>query len=42
VAYAGGQSKELAVSFAVKAASLSVTKFGAQAGMPTLQEVIEA
>lgn len=42
VAYAGGQSKEQAVSFAVKAASLSVTKFGAQAGMPTLQEVIEA
>lgn len=34
-----GWSMEEAVSFSVKAASLSVTKFGATNGMPSLQEV---
>jgi ribokinase len=34
-----GWSLEHAIKFAVKAASLSVTKFGAQEGMPTLEEV---
>jgi ribokinase len=36
---ASGWEWERAVAFAVRAASLSVTKFGAQAGMPTLDEV---
>jgi ribokinase len=36
---ASGHSVHDALSFAVRAASLSVTRFGAQAGMPTLQEV---
>ncbi|MFD0958683.1 ribokinase [Paenibacillus chungangensis] len=36
---ASGWELKQAVPFAVKAASLSVTRFGAQAGMPTLQEV---
>ncbi|ANE48700.1 ribokinase [Paenibacillus swuensis] len=36
---ASGHTLESAVSFAVKAASLSVTRFGAQDGMPTLEEV---
>ncbi|HEY0828344.1 MAG TPA: ribokinase [Bacilli bacterium] len=36
-----GWPMEEAVSFAVKAASLSVTKFGATNGMPSLQEVID-
>ncbi|MCU6707721.1 ribokinase [Paenibacillus sp. J5C_2022] len=36
---ASGWEMGRAVPFAVKAASLSVTRFGAQAGMPTLQEV---
>ncbi|WP_058302951.1 ribokinase [Gorillibacterium timonense] len=36
---ASGWSVEHSLQFAVKAASLSVTKFGAQAGMPTFAEV---
>lgn len=36
-----GWTLDKAVSFAGKAASLSVTKFGAQDGMPSLQEVME-
>jgi ribokinase len=36
---ASGETLETAVRFAVRAASLSVTKFGAQNGMPTLEEV---
>lgn len=36
---ASGWSIEECVSFAGKAASLSVTKFGAQSGMPTFEEV---
>lgn len=38
---AAGQSMDEAVRFAIHAASLSVTKFGAQDGMPTLAEVNE-
>jgi ribokinase len=37
--YAGGQQLKDAIAFAVKAASLSVTKFGAQEGMPTMKEI---
>lgn len=40
-ALAAGQTPEQAADFAVRAASLSVTKFGAQEGMPTLQEVLQ-
>ncbi|TDG00795.1 ribokinase [Paenibacillus piri] len=36
---ASGQSLEASIRQAVKAASLSVTRFGAQEGMPTLEEV---
>jgi ribokinase len=36
---ASGWSLEQALPFAVRAASLSVTRFGAQAGMPTYEEV---
>jgi ribokinase len=36
---ASGWSLERSLQFAVKAATLSVTKFGAQAGMPTIEEV---
>ena len=36
---ASGWSLEQSLRFAVRAASLSVTKFGAQAGMPTFREV---
>ncbi|TLS49602.1 ribokinase [Paenibacillus antri] len=36
---ASGQPAEDALAFAVRAASLSVTRFGAQAGMPTRAEV---
>ncbi|RED89071.1 MULTISPECIES: ribokinase [Cohnella] len=36
---ASGWSIEQSLKFAVKAASLSVTKFGAQAGMPTIEEI---
>lgn len=36
-----GQSLEEAVSFAAKVSALAVTKFGAQPGMPTLQEVLD-
>lgn len=36
---AAGSTLEAAVPFAVRAASLSVTRFGAQDGMPTLEEV---
>ncbi|WP_040949793.1 ribokinase [Gorillibacterium massiliense] len=36
---ASGWSLEQSLRFAVRAASLSVTKFGAQAGMPTFSEV---
>ncbi|NOU98176.1 ribokinase [Paenibacillus sp. LMG 31456] len=39
---ASGQSLESSIRSAVKAASLSVTKFGAQDGMPTLHEVTKA
>lgn len=39
VAIASGLDLAEAVAFGVKAASLSVTKFGAQAGMPALEEV---
>ncbi|SDW90937.1 ribokinase [Paenibacillus sp. CF384] len=39
VAIASGLDLEEAVAFGIKAASLSVTKFGAQAGMPTWEEV---
>ncbi|MFD2613914.1 ribokinase [Paenibacillus gansuensis] len=39
VSLAAGVPLEEAVSFAVRAASLSVTKFGAQGGLPTLAEV---
>jgi ribokinase len=35
-----GQSLEQAISFALKAATLSVTQFGAQNGMPTYAEVM--
>lgn len=35
-----GQSLEQAIPFALTAATLSVTKFGAQNGMPTYEEVI--
>lgn len=38
---AGGTLND-AVSFAIRAASLSVTKFGAQEGMPTYEEVIRS
>ncbi|HZG55835.1 ribokinase [Paenibacillus sp.] len=37
-ALASGRPAEDALEFAVRAASLSVTRFGAQAGMPTLPE----
>jgi ribokinase len=40
-AYASGQNVGEAVAFAVKVAALAVTKLGAQAGMPTLQQVRE-
>lgn len=36
---AAGQNMHEAVSFAIRAASLSVTRFGAQEGMPTFEEV---
>lgn len=36
---ASGWALRETVSFAVRAASLSVTRFGAQAGMPALSEV---
>jgi ribokinase len=39
VSLASGQSTESSVRSAVKAASLSVTRFGAQEGMPTLEEL---
>ncbi|MDD9268944.1 ribokinase [Paenibacillus sp. GCM10023248] len=39
VAWAGGLAVSDAAQFAVRAASLSVTRFGAQAGMPTLEEL---
>ncbi|MDF2923659.1 MAG: ribokinase [Paenibacillaceae bacterium] len=39
VALAGGAQIRDAVQFAIKSASLSVTRFGAQAGMPTLEEI---
>lgn len=38
---AGGQSLSVAVAFAGKVSALSVTKFGAQGGMPTLKEVMD-
>lgn len=38
---ASGWSLERALTFAVKAASISVTRFGAQAGMPKLAEVAD-
>ncbi|MDF2963071.1 MAG: ribokinase [Paenibacillus sp.] len=38
---ASGKSVEEAAGFAVRAAALSVTKFGAQGGLPTLAEVEE-
>ncbi|ANF95682.1 ribokinase [Paenibacillus bovis] len=41
VALAEGQSLQDAIRFGNRAASLSVTKFGAQGGMPTRQEVEE-
>lgn len=41
VALAEGQSLQDALRFGNRAASLSVTKFGAQGGMPTRQEVEE-
>lgn len=41
VGIAGGQTLEEAVAFAVKASALSVTKFGAQAGMPSKEEVMQ-
>ncbi|WP_026909218.1 ribokinase [Paucisalibacillus globulus] len=37
----GGASKEEAVSFANAAAALSITKVGAQSGMPTRKQVME-
>lgn len=37
-----GLTLELAVTFALKAATLSVTKFGAQNGMPTYDEVMNS
>lgn len=40
VAYASGKTIMEAAQFAVKVASKSVTKFGAQAGMPSLEEII--
>lgn len=39
VAIAEGQEVETAIQFANRAASLSITKFGAQGGMPTRAEV---
>lgn len=39
VAWAGGSGVLDAAQFAVKAASISVTRFGAQAGMPALEEL---
>lgn len=42
VALAEGKSFEESVRFANRAASLSVTKFGAQGGMPTREEVEES
>ncbi|MBP1995629.1 ribokinase [Paenibacillus eucommiae] len=42
VGIASGHGLLEAVDFAVKAASLSVTKFGAQSGMPTQQEINSA
>jgi len=39
---ASGWSLEQSLSFAVKAASVSVTRFGAQAGMPSREEVEHA
>jgi len=42
VALCGGRSLAEAAAFAVAAASLSVTRFGAQAGLPTLAEVERA
>ncbi|WP_338752177.1 ribokinase [Bacillus sp. FJAT-52991] len=42
VALAEGKSFEESIRFANRAASLSVTKFGAQGGMPSRQEVEEA
>ncbi|SDM70219.1 ribokinase [Sediminibacillus halophilus] len=43
LAYGIGEGWELSrsIAFAVAAASLSVTKFGAQAGMPSLEEVMK-
>jgi ribokinase len=42
VALGEGKSIEESLKFANRAASLSVTKFGAQGGMPTREEVEEA
>ncbi|MEK3823341.1 ribokinase [Paenibacillus sp. FSL K6-1558] len=42
VALAEGKSIQVSVRFANRAASLSVTKFGAQGGMPTRDEVEES
>jgi len=39
VGLASGWSADAALAYAVRAASLSVTRFGAQAGMPTLAEM---
>jgi len=41
VGIATGRPLREAVQFAVKASALSVTKFGAQAGMPTIEELID-
>jgi ribokinase len=42
VALIEGQSPEEALRFAVTASSLKVTKFGAQSGLPTREEVLSA
>ncbi|UKS23867.1 ribokinase [Paenibacillus sp. HWE-109] len=39
VAYASGETMMDSVEFAVKVASTSVTRFGAQAGMPSFEEI---
>jgi len=39
VAFTEGQSAEMALRFAVLASTLKVTKFGAQSGLPTREEV---
>ncbi|HBU83197.1 MAG TPA: ribokinase, partial [Paenibacillus sp.] len=39
VALARGETLDAAVSFAMGAAALSVTKLGAQSGMPSAREV---